>query len=470
MSQQPDYPPKRILIADDEPLYLRTTGDLLRRAGYLCECVPDARAAILAMQQCTFDLVLSDLNMPGNLQLELLHQGRTEWPDVPLIVITGVPSLPSAIESLRLGIVDYLIKPVQYQDLLSSVSRALTGRRPGQVIADTTDIWRQEAGPPSKSSGIIGESPPMEKLFGVLDRISRTDTNVLITGESGTGKEVVARTIHQQSDRSRHSFQVIDCTAVPESLFESVLFGHAKGAFTGAIRDQKGLLSASHNGTAFFDEIGELPLLLQSKLLRVVQEQTFTPVGQTAAETLNTRFVCATNRNLATEVSLGRFRRDLFYRLAVIHIELPPLRDRGEDVILLAHYFLRQLQPDGMRITGFSEEVKSCFRRYSWPGNVRELRNVVERTLAFTQSAQIVVNDLPPALNSENSEEALPSSCSEEESSQKTRKDAERLYLMSLLKSNRGNVTRAAIEAGLSRQGMHKMLARYGIQAAEYRE
>ena len=214
----------------------------------------------------------------------------------------------------------------------------------------------------------------------IIDRVAQTDTNVLITGESGTGKEVVAQAIHRHSRRSEHNFQVIDCTAIPESLFESVLFGHAKGSFTGAVKDQDGLLSRSHRGTAFFDELGELPMASQAKLLRVVQEQAFTPVGKSELRRVDTRYICATNRDLQEEVNAGRFRQDLFYRLGVIHMELPPLRDRGDDVTLLADAFLKNLQRGNARITGFSDEVMDCFRRYEWPGNIRELRNVIERS------------------------------------------------------------------------------------------
>lgn len=460
----------RILIADDEPLYLRTVGELLRKAGYECECVSDASSALQALQQNRFDLLLSDLKMPGNLSLELLRQGRTHWPETPLIVITGVPSLPTAIESLRLGISDYLIKPVKYEDLLASIKRALRSRQRGGEEASekvASDLSRTVE---VRFPDIIGDSSVMRDLYDVLERIIAVDTNVLITGESGTGKEVVARTIHQHSSRSKQPFRTIDCTAIPESLFESVLFGHARGAFTGAIRDQKGLLSDSHLGTAFFDEIGELPLVLQAKLLRAVQEQTFTPIGQTAAEILNTRFICATNRNLADEVAAGRFRRDLFYRLAVIHLELPPLRDRGEDIVQLAHYFLQHLQHGSVRVTGFSGDVLDCFRRYRWPGNVRELRNVVERTIAFARSSTIEVNDLPVALQQikpagQGTDESL-----NHRSRQSAIDGAERQYLVALMKSHRGNVSRAAQDANVSRQGMHKMLARHQINAAEFRE
>ncbi len=458
----------RILIADDEPLYLRTTGELLRKAGYECECVPDAHSALVALEQHHFDLLLSDLKMPGNLSLELLRLGRTQWPNIPLIVITGVPSLPTAIESLRLGISDYLIKPVKYDDLLASVRRALLNQQRRNEAFPATGLSKVPRSDDLRFPEIIGESSPMTELFDILERICDVDTNVLITGESGTGKEVVARAIHQRSSRSGQPFRTIDCTAIPESLFEYVLFGHVKGAFTGAIKDQKGLLSECHLGTAFFDEIGELPLPLQAKLLRAVQEQTFTPVGQTATETFNTRFVCATNRNLSDEVAAGRFRRDLFYRLAVIHVELPPLLDRGDDIIRLAEYLLHRLQPEIVRVTELSDEVLDCFRRYRWPGNVRELRNVIERSIALARSERIEVHDLPDSLRSLKSVHRTNAGI-DHGTHQHALDDAERCYLVGLMKNHRGNVSRAAHEAGVSRQGMHKMLARHQINASEFR-
>jgi DNA-binding NtrC family response regulator len=457
----------RILIADDEPLYLRTTGELLRKAGYECVCVPDAHAALEALSRESFDLVLSDLNMPGNLKLELLHAERKNWPHIPLIVITGVPSLPTAIESIRLGITDYLLKPVKYEDLLSSVRRALAEPTGGPEIIQRTDDERRALA--AKFSDIIGDSPRMLELFDIIDRVAATDTNVLITGESGTGKEVVARTIHQNSARSEHTFQVIDCTSIPETLFESVLFGHVKGSFTGAVKDQAGLLIQCHHGTAFFDEIGELPATLQAKLLRVVQERTFTPVGKSAPEEIDARFICATNRDLENEVNAGRFRRDLFYRLGVIHIELPPLRDRDDDVMLLARHFLQLLQGGKATVYGFSEAVGSCFKRYAWPGNIRELRNVVERALALARGELIQVKDLPPSLRPSALAQQAPNATVTGSSRNEALDEAEYDYLTSLLGKYQGNVSQAAQEAGISRQGMHKLLKKHGISAADYR-
>jgi two-component system response regulator HydG len=458
--------PTRILIADDEPLFLRTTAELLRKEGFHCTTAPSGSAALKELSREPFDLVLSDLNMPGNMRLELLQEGRSNWPDIPLIVVTGAPSLPTAIESVRLGITDYLLKPVKFEDLLSSIRRALAHRTHHRHVASR----ERDSATAKLFPEIIGESAPMLELFEIMDRIADTDTNVLITGESGTGKEAVASAIHRRSHRGNGSFRVIDCTAIPDTLFESILFGHAKGSFTGAVKDQVGLLSESDQGTAFFDEIGELPGPSQAKLLRVIQEQTFIPVGKTTPVTVDTRFICATNRDLELEVNAGRFRRDLFYRLAVIHIELPALRDRGEDVILLAQHFLHALQKGNARITGFSEDALELLRQYHWPGNIRELRNAIERGLAMARGELILPSDLPSALRrTETATGPVAVGKSSGASRADTLEDAERGYLVSLLEKNSGNVSQSALQAGMSRQGLHKLLKKHGVDAREYR-
>ncbi|MCA9125215.1 MAG: sigma-54-dependent Fis family transcriptional regulator [Planctomycetales bacterium] len=458
---------KRILIADDEPLYLRTTGQLLRKAGYECVCVPDADAALDKLRSEPFDLVLSDLNMPGNLKLELLQQGRSQWPDIPLIVITGVPSLPTAIESVRLGIADYLLKPVKYEDLLASVGRVLA--QPTTTLPAPSAVQPDIDSLSAKFPQIVGRSEPMLEVLEIVDRVAQTDTNVLITGESGTGKEVIAEAIHQHGRRRDHNFQIIDCTAIPETLFESVLFGHAKGSFTGAVKDQEGLLSRSHRGTAFFDEIGELPLPSQAKLLRAVQEQAFTPVGKSELRRVDTRYICATNRDLQEEVNAGRFRQDLFYRLGVIHMELPPLRERGDDVMLLAHRFLTDLQKGKERVTDFSDEVVERFRSYEWPGNIRELRNVVERTVALAKTETVQISDLPKPIRESNRSTSSSVSVLAEISREEALDNADRSYLSALLEKHGGNISQAARQAGLSRQGMHKLLSRHGLDADQFR-
>ena len=453
----------KILLADDETLFLRTTSQLLTKAGYECVGVPDGMTALERLEKEPFDLILSDLNMPGNLKLELLRDGRSKWPSTPLIVVTGAPTMPTAIESVRLGVADYLLKPVKFEDLLSSVRRAIAHTKRAPLPAEH-----------SESAGsfpdIIGDSPPMRELFEIIERVAATDANVLVTGESGTGKEVVARAIHRRSLRAKAPLQIIDCTAVPETLFESVLFGHAKGSFTGAIKDQVGLLSQADGGTAFFDEIGELPLPLQAKLLRVIQEQTFIPIGKSSPEQIDVRFVCATNRDLELEVHAGRFRRDLFYRLAVIHIELPPLRQRGDDVTSLARHFLRQLCGSDRSTVDFSDDTLDLFRRYSWPGNIRELRNAVEHALVVSRGDRIMPADLPATLRRRFDSPSSTSGANPQPLSHADAlADAEKVYLVKLLQRNNGNVSQTAREAGLSRQGLHKLLKRHGVEANDHR-
>lgn len=473
--------PHRILVADDEPLYLVTTGRLLRNAGYECVCVATGEEAIARLSEEPFDLVLSDLNMPGNQQLEVLRDHSTLRPQTPLIVVTGAPSLPTAIESIRLGIADYLLKPVRYEDLLACVKRALASRSAAQPLPPTYSVREVELA--NKFPQIIGQSPPILDVLEIIDRIASTDTNVLITGESGTGKEVFARALHDHSHRCQGPFQVVDCTSIPESLFESVLFGHTKGSFTGAVRDQVGLLELSDGGTAFLDELGELSASGQAKLLRAVQERTFTPVGSQQPITVDTRFVCATNRDLEVEVNTGRFRQDLFYRLGVIHLELPPLRNRGSDVLFLAEHSVRTLGPPESSELTLADEAKRFIQAYSWPGNIRELRNAMEHALALAKGQQIDGKDLPATVRC-TTEDATSHAGPEEvvdlprtaaiaampKSREEAMELAEREYLLRLLREYRGNVSQAARQAGLSRQGLHKLLSKHGLKAANYRE
>lgn len=456
--------PKRILVADDEPLFLITTGELLKKAGFECRCVSDAETALKYLANEPFDLILSDLNMPGNLKLELLREGREKWPEIPLVVVTGVPSLPTAIESVRLGISDYLLKPVKFDDLIASIQRVLRPENKPQAVSVSSDRKALLEAFPE----IIAQSGAMLEVLEVIDRVAPTNTNVLITGESGTGKEVVARAIHQRSSRRDYPFQVIDCTSIPESLFESIVFGHRKGSFTGAVANQEGLLERSQHGTVFFDELGELPLPSQAKLLRAVQERAYTPVGEASPVQFDARFICATNRALEAEVLAGRFRRDLFYRLGVVNLELPPLRARDEDVILLAHHFLEKLRNSELGPTRFSAQVLERFREYDWPGNIRELRNVVERTIALARNDQIEIEDLPRALQEKQAGRAADSEVGE--ISRETALDsADYKYLTLLLTKYNGNVSHAAEQAGISRQGIHKLLKKHGISAADFR-
>ncbi len=455
--------PPRILIADDEPMFLKTTAALLEKAGFECRCAPHGHAALEALERESFQLIISDLKMPGNLQLELLTRSRADWPDTPLIVVTGAPSLPTAIESLRLGIADYLLKPVKYDDLLASVRRALAHQ--ATVRAAPADDGPAQR-PPREARGWIADSEPMRRLEDLIERCARHDSSVLITGESGTGKEVAAEMIHRLSRRKHRPFQIVDCTAIPDTLFESTLFGHARGAFTGAIRNEPGLLVQADGGTVFLDELGELPLNQQAKLLRLIQSQSFTPVGMSTPRQVDVRFLAATNRDLQAEVQAGRFRSDLFFRLAVIHLEMPRLAERGDDILRLAQHFLDTLRGDGSPVAGFSPEVIELFRRHPWPGNVRELRNAVEHGHALCRGVQITLDDLPAAFRGAATAATLSAASTTRAAA---RDDAEKRYLISLLEQHRGNVAGCARVAEVSRQYFHGLLRKYQIDPAAFR-
>ena len=388
-------PLARILIADDEPLFLKTTGELLTKAGYECRCVSDATAALEALARERFDLVLSDLNMPGNLRLELLHHGRTQWPEMPLIVITGVPSLPTAIESLRLGIADYLLKPVSYRDLLSSIRRTL-GEQPEPAASRAAQ--RRPA---------AGTGSPLSR------RLSATARRCWKCSMSSTG----LRDRHQypdyrgkrdrQGDRGPHDPPAQPpCPAAfsgdrlydhSRNLFESVLFGHAQAPLPAPCVTNRDCCGKSTAARRSSTKSASCPAFCRRNCCGWCRTRRL-PRRQERNGAAGRRFICATNRDLELDVNAGRFRRDLFYRLAVLHIELPPLRERGDDVLRLADHFLTALRSTNPRVSVFAEDVRACFRRYHWPGNIRELRNVVERALALARSTRIELADLPAAL------------------------------------------------------------------------
>lgn len=460
----------RILIADDEPLFGRTTAELLRKSGFEVTWVENGAKALDEMSKGEFELAVVDLNMPGNLGLELLFECRRKHPDVPMVVLTGRPTLPSAIESVRLGIHDYLLKPIEIDDLVNSLRRALP--KPGDLRETATAV---EPELHSVAGSILGTSPETLRMKEQIRKIARTSANVLIRGESGTGKELVAREVHKGSRRNQGPFVVIDCSAIPESLLESTLFGHVKGAFTGATTQRVGLIQAADKGTAFFDEIGELPMPLQAKLLRVIQFGTFLPVGASVEEKADIRIVAATNRDLVSEVASGRFRQDLYYRLAVLEIELPPLRKRSGDLAILGNAFLAEIaEREAMLPKTLSPEAIQALELYHWPGNIRELRNVMERTACLASNDLIGPDDLPEGLSREDSK--LSRNISNPTSLTGMHDDREILlrstdfaYLQSLMKKHDGNVTVAAREAGMSRQGLHKCLKRVGLKADDFR-
>lgn len=478
---------KRILIVDDEPLFLQTTCQLLRNEGADCSTAVDAPSALAELEKNSadareFDLVLTDLNMPGNLRWELLQAGRHRWSHVPMIVITGVPSLPSAIESLRLGVTDYLLKPVAFPELLTSVRRALanTVSRPDSVQSAIVSESRKS---PDYET-IIGSSEAMASVLAVIERVARSSAHVLISGETGTGKELVARTIHRQSSRSDRKFVVVDCNAVVEQQLTADLFG----TLLPDRSVESGLLVEADRGTLFLDEITALPMTFQPKLLRVVQHQEIVPVGSKSPLSIDVRFISATQGNMEDAIADGTFRQDLYYRLGVLSLSLPPLRQRGEDVLELAEHFWRLAGQEKIAPLQLTQSAREMLLAYHWPGNVRELKNAIERSAMLASSHVLDVGDLPAEIEravvqGRTIHSALQDSASQQsghsfdnslEMSDATfherRVETEKVYLLQLMESSRGNVTHAARKANMSRQGIHKLLKRHGLSAADFRE
>ncbi|MDD3815857.1 MAG: sigma-54 dependent transcriptional regulator [Desulfocapsaceae bacterium] len=374
-----------ILIVDDEQSMRDFLKILLQKEGYQVETRADGTSALRCLEENNFDLVISDIRMPGIGGLDLLHSIKGKYPTLPVILITAFVSPDDAVSAMKDGAFDYISKPFNVAEIKSIIRSATTRNK------------TEPLGPSAANAfpGIIGKSQEMVKIFDLIQRVAPTPANVIIYGESGTGKELVAQAIHQHSKVADHPFVPITCSAIPEDLMESELFGHVKGSFTGAINDKPGLFQLANNGTAFLDEIGELTPIIQTKLLRVLQEREVKPVGSTKIERVNVRIIAATNRVLEEEIIAGRFREDLFYRLAVVPIRMPPLRERKGDVPLLVNHFLqkhsRLLGKEVQEISSYGMQV---LMNYDFPGNVRELENIIERGVALENSNIILPESL----------------------------------------------------------------------------
>ncbi|MBX6422879.1 sigma-54 dependent transcriptional regulator [Thermosulfurimonas sp. F29] len=372
----------RILIVDDDQSFQRFLQLFLEKEGYRVLIAGDGTEALKILEREEPDLILLDLRMPEMGGLEFLERLRREGRETPVIVITAYASLDSAVRAKREGAYDYLPKPFRLEDLRRKLKEALRRFPPAEA-------------PPQEFMGIVGRSPAMRRLFALLPKIARAESNVLITGESGTGKELVARAIHRLSPRAEKPFVVVNCGGIPASLLESELFGYKAGAFTGAKHDKPGLFAQAHGGTIFLDEIGDLPPELQVKLLRVVEYKTFTPLGSTGEIRVDVRIISATNKNLEEEVRAGRFRQDLYFRLNVLSVHLPPLRERREDIPLLVEHFLRKYAEKlGKSGIGISEYALRALMEYDFPGNVRELENIIERSVALETGPLILPETL----------------------------------------------------------------------------
>ncbi len=463
---------KSVLVVDDERDMAESCGFFLERAGFAVQLAFSALQALKVMENEQFSLVISDVKMPRMSGLALLDAIKKQDPDVEVLLITGFPEIDTAVDAIKRGAFDYLPKPFDEETLMHRVHKAMAHHRLKSKNAGLRERLRQGV----QGRQMVYGSAVFQELKDSLERVAVTDASVLIMGESGTGKELLAHHLHDTSLRAGRPFVPLDCAAIPESLVESELFGHAKGAFTGAHSQKVGLFQVADGGTLFLDEVGELPLSFQPKLLRAIQERQVRPVGAHDYVHVDVRLVCATNRNLREEVQAGRFREDLFYRLDVVRLEAPPLRARSEDIPLLAEHFLQEIvgKNANCRVTGFSPAAKEALSAADWPGNVRQLRNAVERACTLGEGPLVEVGDLTQdvmhSLQSSGGDEASHSG-SETFQEMKARRVAamERSYLEGLLQECQGNVTQSAQAAGMTRSALQKLLQRYGIKSQDYR-
>jgi two-component system response regulator HydG len=447
---------KAILVVDDEESHRMMLRAHLEEDGFEVVEASDGHEAVQRVENRFFDLVLIDIRMPKMDGMEALRQIKHFNPSIPVIMMTAYGSIDSAVETLKSGAEDYLTKPLDMDELLIKVHRSLRFRQ----LEEENLLHRERLGTRFDFSSIIGKSPRMKELFEMLSMVAPTDATVLLLGESGTGKEIVANAIHQNSQRMEMPYVKVSCAALPETLLESELFGHERGAFTGAMSKKKGRFELADSGTIFLDEIGEMSLLTQTKILRVIQEMEFESVGGTKTIQVDVRIITATNKDLDEEVRKGRFREDLYYRLNVVPITIPPLRERKEDIPILAEHFLRIYREKNRRtITGFEPRVMDAFIRYPWPGNVRELENIVERTVIMCRRDMISTHDLPPTITGSQQQEGE----SEFISGPKL-EDVEREAIVRTLRHTGGNRTRTAIVLGITRKTLQNKIKGYGIK------
>ncbi|HEU4371050.1 MAG TPA: sigma-54 dependent transcriptional regulator [Methylomirabilota bacterium] len=442
--------PASLLVADDDPVARDLLVEVLAAEGYRVQAADSGEACVRLAEAQPFDLALVDLRMPDLDGLAVLRRLSALRPPVPVLILTAFATLQTAIETIQAGAWDYLSKPFRIDEIKLGVARALEAQR----LARENLQYRRQLDARYGVQNLVGQSPPIVEIYKQVARLAALDTTVLIQGETGTGKELVARAIHQASARSSRPLVVVDCTALPEALFESELFGHERGAFTGAAGARRGLLETAEGSTCVLDEIGELPRALQVKLLRVLQERVVRRVGGNDEIPVDVRIVAATNRDLRKLVEEGTFREDLYYRLNVVTITVPPLRERSSDVPLLARHFLDKYAPTGSRaVTGFADETLALLCAYAWPGNVRELEHAVERAVALSTAALILPDDLPAEVRAAAGRAARPAA-------RLTLEDMKRWYVAQILDEVGGNKARAAEILGIDRRTLYRILDR----------
>ena len=440
--------PARLLLVDDDPGLLKLLGMRLISEGYSVVTAESGPEALRVLGREKVDLVISDLRMDEMDGLQLFSEIQKGQPGMPVIILTAHGSIPDAVAATQQGVFSFLTKPVDKDALYKAIDEALEQRSPA-----TDEAWRQ---------AIVTRSPLMLRLLEQAGMVAQSDVSVLINGQSGTGKEIVAQAIHNASPRHDKPFVAINCGALPEQLLESELFGHARGAFTGAVSNREGLFQAAEGGTLFLDEIGDMPVALQVKLLRVLQERKVRPLGSNRDIEINVRIISATHRDLPKAMARGEFREDLFYRLNVVNLKIPPLSERTEDIPLLANHLLRQ-SADRHKpfVRAFSSDAMKRLMAAKWPGNVRQLVNVIEQCVALTSSPVIGDALVEQALEGENT--ALPTFV-------EARNQFELNYLRKLLQITRGNVTHAARMAGRNRTEFYKLLSRHELDANDFKE
>jgi len=448
-----------LLLVDDDRNLLDSMAGWLRQQGYQVTEADGYQSALQRLHEETPQLVLADLRLQDGDGFDLLAHSRQEYPQVPVILLTGYGTVETGVEAIRSGAFDLLTKPLIDQELEMAIERALSQR---QMVEENQRL-RKQLDMRYGMENIIGHDRRMQRIFDMIDSVADTKATILITGESGTGKSLIARAIHRRSGRRDQPFVEVACGALPESLLESELFGHVSGAFTGATGDKLGKFKQADQGTIFLDEIGTATPNMQVKLLRVLQEFQFEQVGGTKTFQINTRVILATNENLAQAVAEGRFRQDLYYRVNVINIELPALRERIADIPVLADHFLREVREDANRsVDGFSDEAIAAMQRYHWPGNVRELQNIVERAVLLGKGPIVTVEDLPKEVAAGTNLVASPAG-------RQTLKEAlagpERQIILGVLRANDWNRNLTAESLGINRTTLYKKMKRLGLES-----
>lgn len=439
-----------IMIVDDEKIIRESFFYWFQKSGHRVETAASGSEALEKLEQIYFDLILVDIKMPGMNGIELLEQVKSDYPDTIVIIITAYGSIESAVEAMKLGAADYLLKPFKPDQLSLVMEKVIQQKK----ISCEYNYMKERLEKFTRFDNIIGQSAAMEKIFGLIEEVARTDASVLLMGETGTGKELIAKAVHAKSQRANFPYIAINCGAMPESLLESELFGHRKGAFTGAVHGRKGFFEVVCGGTLFLDEVGEISPKMQVDLLRVLEEKTLIPIGSSEAIDVDFRLISATSRNLLDQIEKGAFRDDFYYRINVIRIEIPPLRERKEDIGLLVQHFLKKFSHETTKhVDHVTAGAQRLLKSYDWPGNVRELENAIERAVVLSRSRTLHPEDfafLQAAPTPVNEGVALV--------------DVERKHIQNILEQNDWNITQSAKVLKINRVTLHKKINRYRLK------